>query len=113
LKLWRAGVIPANLQDQGAAQKLAMCNDIGEAAYVDSLVAAELVEMLRELPSASRSLSKLAFRYGISLRPAVTGGLLCPFANLSLGWALCSYYHLDKDRSCFIAVHRFTFGPCE
>eukprot|EP00884_Botryococcus_braunii_P023264 jgi/Botrbrau1/9621/Bobra.0131s0002.2 len=67
------GVIPANLQDQAAAQKLAMCNDIGEAAYVDSLVAAELVEMLRELPSASRSLSKLAFRYGISLRPAVTG----------------------------------------
>ena len=44
------GVIPAQFKDQLAAQRLAMCNDIGEAAYTDSLIAAALYEHLARLP---------------------------------------------------------------
>ena len=46
------GVIPARFKDQLAAQRLAMCNDIGEAAYTDSLIAAALYEHLARLPKA-------------------------------------------------------------
>lgn len=45
-----AGIIPGRFDNQVAASKLAMCNDIGEAAYVDSLVAAKMIEMVRFLP---------------------------------------------------------------
>jgi hypothetical protein len=43
-----AGVLPMSFSDQAAALRLAMCDDIGEASYVDSLVAAALVEALRK-----------------------------------------------------------------
>lgn len=48
-----AGIIPPAFDNQLAAQHLAMCNDIGEAAYVDSLVASALVEHLQK--SCARS----------------------------------------------------------
>lgn len=43
------GVLPANLKDQSAAIKLAICDDIGEAAYDNQRVAAALVDLLRDL----------------------------------------------------------------
>jgi len=43
------GVIPAKLENQEAAIKLAICNDIGEAAYDEQNVAAALVELLKQL----------------------------------------------------------------
>jgi ribosome biogenesis GTPase A len=43
------GVIPARLDDQQAALKLAICDDIGEAAYDNQRVAAAFVDLLREL----------------------------------------------------------------
>ena len=43
------GVLPANLVDQTAAIKLAICDDIGEAAYDNQLVAASLVDLLKHL----------------------------------------------------------------
>ncbi|EFJ40589.1 hypothetical protein VOLCADRAFT_32516, partial [Volvox carteri f. nagariensis] len=43
------GVIPASFRDQLAAQRLAMCNDIGEAAYLASAVAAALVLRIKQL----------------------------------------------------------------
>ena len=48
-----AGVIPAQFRNQLAAQRLAMCNDIGEAAYTTSLIAAALYEHLARLPKVS------------------------------------------------------------
>lgn len=44
-----------------------MCNDIGEAAYVDSLVAAALLETVRGLPSARATLLRLRERYKLDL----------------------------------------------
>jgi ribosome biogenesis GTPase A len=57
------GVIPAAFDDQIAAQRLAMCNDIGEAAYVDSLVAAALVSRVKKLPAGRELASRLERRY--------------------------------------------------
>ena len=43
------GVIPPLLHDQDAALKLAICDDIGQAAYDNVLVAAEAVDLLMRL----------------------------------------------------------------
>lgn len=47
------GVIPANLKHQHKALKLAICDDIGEASYDNQLVAAALVELLKELENTA------------------------------------------------------------
>ena len=69
-----AGIIPASFSDQLAAQRLAVCNDIGEASYVDSIVATSLLETLRRLPSARAILAKLAARFGTELAADMTCG---------------------------------------
>ncbi|PSO48381.1 MAG: ribosome biogenesis GTPase YlqF [Cyanobacteria bacterium SW_9_44_58] len=43
------GVIPPKLENQEAAVKLAICDDIGQAAYDEQNVAAELVELLKKI----------------------------------------------------------------
>ena len=43
------GVIPAQLNNQHKALKLAICDDIGEASYDNQRVAAALVELLKDL----------------------------------------------------------------
>ncbi len=53
------GVIPPLLHDQDAAMKLAICDDIGQAAYDNVLVAAEAVDLLIKLNA------KLSSRYVI------------------------------------------------
>ena len=55
------GVLPNKLTDQQAAIKLAICDDIGEAAYDNQRVAASLVDLL---PLSSAVLES---RYGIAI----------------------------------------------
>ena len=43
------GVIPSRLENQAAAIKLAICDDIGEASYDNQLIAAAFVDILNEL----------------------------------------------------------------
>ncbi|HEY9761620.1 MAG TPA: ribosome biogenesis GTPase YlqF [Trichocoleus sp.] len=63
------GVIPARLDDQDAAIKLAICDDIGEAAYDTQRVAAALIDLLKalqeqhDLPFYGEALES---RYGIN-----------------------------------------------
>ncbi|GFR45836.1 hypothetical protein Agub_g7201, partial [Astrephomene gubernaculifera] len=52
------GVIPASMRDQLAAQRLAMCNDIGEAAYLAAAVAAALVLRIKQLAAAEEKEEK-------------------------------------------------------
>ncbi|BAS56101.1 ribosome biogenesis GTPase YlqF [Leptolyngbya boryana CZ1] len=54
------GVLPNKLTNQEAAIKLAICDDIGEAAYDNQRVASELIELIR-------SSSALETRYGLEL----------------------------------------------
>ncbi|MBW4688432.1 MAG: ribosome biogenesis GTPase YlqF [Komarekiella atlantica HA4396-MV6] len=50
------GVIPARMEDQEAALKLAICDDIGEASYDNQLVAAALVDLLNYLEAVATDL---------------------------------------------------------
>ena len=43
------GIIPGRLNDQSAAIKLAICDDIGEAGYDRQTIAAALIELCQEL----------------------------------------------------------------
>lgn len=45
------GVLPARMHDQRAASRLAMANDIGEASYIASSMAAAMIEELKRLPT--------------------------------------------------------------
>ena len=68
-----AGIIPASFTDQQAAQRLAVCNDIGEASYVDSLIAASLLDTFTALPSARSLRRRLEQRYGVEFSEDMTG----------------------------------------
>ena len=64
------GVIPARLDDQSAALKLAICDDIGAAAYDTQRTAAAFLELLRameqrQVPDVYQS--ALQDRYGVAL----------------------------------------------
>jgi ribosome biogenesis GTPase A len=57
------GVLPSKLNDQDAALKLAICDDIGEAAYDNQRVAAALIDLLTHLQTAHL----LESRYGVEV----------------------------------------------
>ncbi|MBE9177303.1 ribosome biogenesis GTPase YlqF [Oculatella sp. LEGE 06141] len=62
------GVLPAQLDDQDAALKLAICDDIGEAAYDNQRVAAALVDMLNRIQAQAPEMmpvQPLTSRYGV------------------------------------------------
>jgi ribosome biogenesis GTPase A len=60
------GVLPSQLADQEAALKLAICDDIGEAAYDNQRVAAAFVDLLKELKATgAMDLDRLRSRYGV------------------------------------------------
>jgi ribosome biogenesis GTPase A len=64
------GVLPPRLDDQEAALRLAICDDIGQASYEDEAVALGFLRLLAELagrPAAGVSLPLLADRYGVPL----------------------------------------------
>jgi ribosome biogenesis GTP-binding protein YlqF len=61
------GIIPGSLKDQSAAAKLAICNDIGEASYVNSSVAAAFLIMVQQLPVAQKVKARIQQRYSITL----------------------------------------------
>ena len=66
------GVLPPRLDDQHAALCLALCDDIGQAAYDVELVAIAFLEILRSLEkdlSAGVSFDLLQTRYGIPVSP--------------------------------------------
>lgn len=49
------GIIPSQLEDQVAALKLAICDDIGQAAYDTQRVAAAFVDLIKDLDVAEQS----------------------------------------------------------
>ena len=64
------GVIPPNLEDQKSALNLALCDDIGEAAYETESVAIEFIKIISKLnkdKNANISLKKISNRYGVDI----------------------------------------------
>ncbi len=68
------GILPSNLTDQDAAAKLAICDDIGQAAYDNQRVASVLVDSLKALDldnidgdeTGDRNSQALEDRYGVN-----------------------------------------------
>ena len=64
------GVIPPNLEDQNSALNLAICDDIGEAAYEIESVALEFIKIISKLnkdKNANISLEIITKRYGVDI----------------------------------------------
>jgi ribosome biogenesis GTPase A len=62
------GVIPLKLEDQEAAVKLAICDDIGNASYDNQLVAAAFIDIVTYLQAVTPELipeNPLLSRYGL------------------------------------------------
>jgi hypothetical protein len=65
-----------------------MCNDIGEASYIDSLVASALLGTVRRLPGAKGYTRKISDRYNLRLEGAPRP--LCRLHCWPLCWLCCS-----------------------
>ncbi len=62
------GVIPSRMDDQAAALKLAICDDIGEASYDTQRTAAAFLDVLKDLSRAADEYDDiLQARYGLAL----------------------------------------------
>jgi ribosome biogenesis GTPase A len=71
------GVLPPRLDDQQAALRLALCDDIGQAAYDNegaALAFIQLLELLRLQPAAGVADGLLEQRYGQPLGALPSGG---------------------------------------
>ena len=87
------GVIPPNLEDQKSALNLALCDDIGEAAYEIESVAIEFIKIILKLnkdKNANISLKKISNRYGVDI---IKG-----FENPSEWINLAASKHTSGDR---------------
>ncbi len=70
------GVLPTRLNDQHSALLLALCNDIGQAAYDIETVAISFINILKQLedkPSAGVKSCLLEKKYGIALETEKMG----------------------------------------
>lgn len=92
------GVIPAKLDDQEAALKLAICDDIGEAAYDNQRLAAAMVDLLKELGHGER----LQERYHLDPEP-VSG-------EIYLHQLARQRYQEDNERSARSLLDDFRKG---
>ncbi|MFQ6540157.1 GTPase, partial [Aphanothece stagnina] len=71
------GVLPPRLDDQQAALRLALCDDIGQAAYDNEAAALAFIQLLTLLeaePHAGVPAGLLQRRYGLSPGRLPTGG---------------------------------------
>jgi len=91
------GVLPPQLEDQRAALLLAICDDIGQAAYDTELVGLGFLRRLlalEEEPAAGVELARLESRYKVELAPTAPGEDWDPEAWLTLA----ATRHTSGDR---------------
>ena len=99
------GVLPSRLNDQEAALNLAICDDIGTAAYDNQRIAAALIDRLKHLNQQVPgwlSLEPISSRYQLDLA-AITGESF--IQNLA-----DQRYHSDKERSAVQLLNDFRKG---
>ncbi|MCM1983335.1 ribosome biogenesis GTPase YlqF [Lyngbya confervoides] len=83
------GVLPAKLTDQSAAYRLAMCDDIGQAAYDNQRVCAQLIEQLQQIEAYNEVVTHyvpchvLASRYDLALTDQSGDEYLAELAQLN------------------------------
>ncbi len=99
------GVIPSRLDDQDAALKLAICDDIGEAAYDTQRTAAGFLDLLKAMQqsqSADRYVSILQDRYGLSLDEYTGEGFVAQVATQK--------FQDDRERTAKRMLNDFRTG---
>jgi ribosome biogenesis GTPase A len=92
------GVLPSRLNNQDAAFKLAICDDIGEAAYDNQRVAATLIDLLKEI----RSEVVLQTRYALDPNQLTGEGYLHRLAD--------QRYQGDRERTACQVLNDFRKG---
>ena len=92
------GVIPSKLEDQTAALKLAICDDIGDAGYDNQRVAAGLVDLLGSLASAG----SLEPRYKLDPTPITGEEYIYELAELR--------YRGNVERAARVLLNDFRTG---
>lgn len=99
------GILPAALRDQDAALNLAICDDIGEAAYDYQRVAAALVERLKRLQITAPALlpqSPLGSRYGLEPETLTGEDYVAQLAH--------DRHHGDRERTARELLNDFRKG---
>jgi ribosome biogenesis GTPase A len=99
------GVLPSRLTNQEAALLLAICDDIGEAAYDNQRIAAALIDRLKQLQAQAPdwiSLQPLHDRYHLD-STTITG-------ETFLETLAQQRYHNDKERSAVQLLNDFRKG---
>ncbi len=92
------GVIPSRLEDQNAAVKLAICEDIGEASYDNQLIATAFIKLLQELEQTEN----LAIRYRLEASADSAEDYLEKLAQ--------HRYQDDKERCALAILNDFRQG---
>lgn len=92
------GVLPNKLDDQDAAIKLAICDDIGEAAYDHQRIAAHFIDLLK----TQHQEQPLTDRYEINASDITGEDFVQNLADLK--------FHGSKDRSAKLILNDFRVG---
>jgi ribosome biogenesis GTPase A len=92
------GVLPNRLDNQAAAIKLAICDDIGQAGYDHHRVAAAMVELLKDLEQAQT----LIDRYGVDPRSITGESYVQDLAR--------ARFTADSDRAANTLLNDFRIG---
>lgn len=86
------GVLPSQLKNQQAALKLAICDDIGQAAYDNQRITTALVDLLKDLyPNMASGVEGLRSRYDLDPLPITGESYLALLAEKS--------YNNDLERT--------------
>ena len=88
--------------DQSAAERLAVCNDIADTAYVQSAVAAAYIDLIQTLPESSKIIDRVQKRYGLRVGEGTSEDFVCKLGDkLFLGDRERAGQRLLKDyRDC-------------
>ncbi|MGD1860551.1 MAG: ribosome biogenesis GTPase YlqF [Leptolyngbyaceae cyanobacterium] len=99
------GILPAQLKDQVAALKLAICDDIGQAAYDNQRIASSLIELFRVMEDQiedSPYLFSLEHRYHLSVKNLTGDSYLQVLAEIR--------YQGDLERTARSILHDYRVG---
>ncbi len=93
------GILPPMMNNQVAAVRLAICDDIGAAAYVNEHVAADLLDLLASLDPSRTYLQ----RYGEAVTEAADSEAVLTTLATQL-------YHTDRDRAALAILNDYRKG---
>ncbi|MEM0980704.1 MAG: ribosome biogenesis GTPase YlqF [Cyanobacteria bacterium P01_H01_bin.58] len=99
------GILPAHLKDQDAALRLAICDDIGQAAYDNQRIAASLVDLFKSLAVDQPQMTyvtSLEERYGVPVAEQAGESYLQAVAN--------TRYQGDIERAARTLLHDYRVG---